>query len=62
MEVSGQIHDPDTLSWKSPGNLWIEGWVCLRAGLEAVAKRKKSLPLPEVSLRLSSEWMDGWMN
>jgi len=30
----------------SPGNIWIGGWVGLRAGLDAVAKRKKPFLAP----------------
>jgi len=47
MEVSGQLHAPDTLSpAKVPGTHWIGCWVGLRTGLDAVAKRKKSHHCP----------------
>jgi hypothetical protein len=37
MEVSGQLHDSAAVT---PGNHCVEGWVGLRAGLNAVEKRK----------------------
>jgi len=33
---------------KDPGTHWIGGWVGPRAGLDAVAKRKKALSLPGI--------------
>jgi hypothetical protein len=43
MEVSGKLYDPSILhpGEKPPGTHWIRGWVDFRAGLDAVAKRKK---------------------
>jgi hypothetical protein len=39
----------------APSSRWIGGWVDLRAGLDAVAKRKiPSLPLPGIETRSSS--------
>jgi len=40
---SGQLHDPATLP---TGTHWRGHWVGPRTSLDAVAKRKKSLPLP----------------
>jgi hypothetical protein len=31
---------------RAPGTHWIGGWVGLRAGVDVVAKRKNSQPLP----------------
>jgi hypothetical protein len=39
---------------KAPGTQWIGGWVGPIASLEALAKRKKYLPLPEIEPRSSS--------
>jgi hypothetical protein len=39
---------------RAPGNHWIGRWVDRRAGLAAVAKRKKSLPLLGIETRSSS--------
>jgi hypothetical protein len=46
MEVSGQLHYPAALSprERAPGTRWIGGWVCPRAVLDAVVKRK--IPSP----------------
>jgi len=49
MEVSGQLHAPDTspLGIQPPGNHWIGGWVGPTISLGTVVKRKKkSLPPP----------------
>jgi hypothetical protein len=44
MEVSGLLYH-----WgKDAGNHWRGGWVGPIAGLDTVAKAKKSLPLPEI--------------
>jgi len=41
MEVSGQLHAPATIpTERAPGTHWIGGRVGLRAGLDAVVKRK----------------------
>jgi len=45
MEVSGQLHTPASLF---PCNYWIGGWMGPRVGLDAVWKRKKSVPQPEI--------------
>jgi hypothetical protein len=37
-----------------PGTHWIGSWVGLEDGLEAVAKREKSLPLSGIELQSSS--------
>jgi len=42
MELSGQLHAPGD---RATGTHWIGGWVGLRASMDAVAKRKNSLPL-----------------
>jgi len=48
MEVSGQLRAPAALlPGKCLGTHWIGDWVILRAGLDAVAK-KKSLPAPSL--------------
>jgi hypothetical protein len=49
MEVSGQLHAPAALPPKerAPGTHWIGGWVCLRAVLDAVVKRKIPSPRRE---------------
>jgi len=52
MEMSGQ--SPLYLRVKIPGTHWIGIWVDPRAGLDAVAKIKKSLSLPGIEPRLSS--------
>jgi hypothetical protein len=39
---------------RGPGTNWIRGWVDPRAGLDAVVKIKKSLPLPGIEPRWSS--------
>jgi hypothetical protein len=45
MEVSGQLHAPAALPERAPvGTHCIGGWVLLRAGLDAVAKRKFPSP------------------
>jgi hypothetical protein len=45
--VSGQLRAPTVLNPKKHfGALWIESWVGRRAGLDAVAKTKKSLLCP----------------
>jgi hypothetical protein len=48
MDVSGQLHAPAALhpGERVPGIHWIGGWVGPRAGLDAVTKREKFLPLP----------------
>jgi len=53
MEASDQLHDPAALPpGKSPQYLWTANWVGPRAGLHAVAERKKpSSPLPEIEPR-----------
>jgi hypothetical protein len=44
MEVSYNLHALPPGA-RAPGTRWVaEGWVRPRAGLDAVAKRKKSLP------------------
>jgi len=41
MEVSSQLHSPPTSNpGKEPSIHWMEGWVDLRANLDAVVKRK----------------------
>jgi hypothetical protein len=41
MEVSGHLHAPAALPReRAPGTHWIGGWVCSRAVLDAVVKRK----------------------
>jgi len=30
----------------APGSRWVGGWMGLRAGVEAVAKKKLSAPIP----------------
>jgi len=45
--MSGQLHAPPTLP---PRPKWIEGWVDPRAGLDAVARIKKSQPVPAINL------------
>jgi hypothetical protein len=44
MEVSGQLHAPQTLPQEGdPSDThWIGGWLGLRAGLDAVKMRKKN--------------------
>jgi hypothetical protein len=47
MEVSGQRHSPTarfTSGERTPGTHWIGGWVGLRAGLDAGARRKILCP------------------
>jgi hypothetical protein len=45
MEDSGELHTPDRFTpWlKVPGTDWVGGWVGPRTGLDAVAKRRKSV-------------------
>jgi hypothetical protein len=42
MEVNGQLHTPAALpsGERTPGTLYIGGWMGPSAGLDAVAKRK----------------------
>jgi hypothetical protein len=40
-----------TAGERAPGTHWIGGWVCPRAVLDAVVKRKNSQPPPGISLR-----------
>jgi hypothetical protein len=49
MEMSGKIHA--TLREISSGTNWIGGWVDLRAGLDAVVKRKIPYPFPGMDSR-----------
>jgi hypothetical protein len=54
--VSGQLHVPVALArWRGPppGTHWVEGWVGLRVGLDAVEKRQ-FLTLPGLELRPGS--------
>jgi hypothetical protein len=45
MEMSSQLHAPTALiPGKDPGTHWIGGWMELRAGLDAVEKRKNPNP------------------
>jgi hypothetical protein len=48
MGVSGQRHALAALypRGKDPGTHWIGGWVGLRAGLDAVARKKILCPCP----------------
>jgi hypothetical protein len=39
---------------RAPGTNWIGDWVGLRAVIDAVEKRKISLPLPEIEPRPSN--------
>jgi hypothetical protein len=48
MGVSGQRHAPAarfTPGERTPGTHWIGGWVGLRAGLDAWARKKSSVPV-----------------
>jgi len=46
MEVSSQLYAPAALPLgRAPDTHWIEDWVSPRASLDAVAKRKKKIPL-----------------
>jgi hypothetical protein len=52
MGVSGQCHAPAacfTPRERTPGTHWIEGWVGLRAGLGAGARRKILFPCRETN-------------
>jgi len=51
--VSGQTSLPARFTL---GIHWVGGWVDSRAGLVAVAKRKKSLTLPGIEPRSSSHY------
>jgi hypothetical protein len=46
MEVSGQLHAPAAFTprERAPDTHWIGGWVGSRAVLDAVVKRKISIP------------------
>lgn len=47
MQVSGQLHIPDSLPLgKNPRNHLIRGWVSPRAGLGVAAEQTNLLPLP----------------
>jgi hypothetical protein len=52
MGVSGQRHAPATLypGERTPGTHWIGGWVGLRDGLNAGARRKILCPCRESNL------------
>jgi hypothetical protein len=41
-------HSSSFISGKRPYTHWIGGWMYHRTGLDAVTKRKKPLPLPEI--------------
>jgi hypothetical protein len=44
MELSGQLHAPADFSrCKKPRTQWIEVWVCLKTGLEAVKEIKNPI-------------------
>jgi len=51
MEVSGQLHAPAALlpGKEPPGTHWIGGWLGLRAGLDAVVKRKYPSPYRDLT-------------
>jgi len=51
MEVSGQLHTPAALSprERAPGTHWIGSWVCHRAILDAVVRRKIPSPYRELN-------------
>jgi len=46
MEVSSQLHDPTIL--RAPDTNWICGCVGPRSGLDEMAKKIESLPLPRI--------------
>jgi hypothetical protein len=52
MEVSGQLHAPAAFILRevATGTNWIGGWVGLRAGLDAMTKRKYSTITPAGNL------------
>jgi hypothetical protein len=54
MEVSGQLHAPGrfTPRERAPAAHWIGGWVGPKAILDAVVKRKISIPLQESNPRI----------
>jgi hypothetical protein len=56
MEMSGHLHAPAALiPGNDPGTHWIEGWMGLRAGLDAVVKTTfPSLPQLEMKTQSSS--------
>jgi len=54
MEVNCQLHPQG----QSAGTHWIGGWVCPRAGLDMVSKKK--IPSPTVNWTRSSNHYTDW--